>query len=96
MKASVTIFVRPPDDVPAVGARVQATNHAVLVEAHRRREGTTDSRGMLSWPEVEIGPVGDRFTFVVDYADATGERWHSEARERVFDTTTITITLDLA
>jgi hypothetical protein len=96
MRASVTLVIRLPGDDPAVGARVIGVNHDAVSRANRDLSGTTDAHGSLTWPDVDVAPLGTRLTLEARYADPEGEEWYAKTSERVFGPTTITMTLDLA
>lgn len=91
MEASITLVVRLAGDTPAGGAQVRGINHDAVSEAHRDWAGTTDAQGRLTWPNVDLGPLGDRFTITARFVDATGEKWYAETSERIFSPTTITL-----
>jgi hypothetical protein len=93
MGGKVTIHVRQPDGSKIPGARILAINHDAWSKQHREWHGTTDESGDFTWPNMDTGMFGDRYTFAAAFEDAKSGAWAGEASHRIKGDTSITITL---
>jgi hypothetical protein len=93
MGGKVTVQVRQPDGEKVPGARILAINHDAWSKQHREWHGTTDSTGDYTWPNMDTGAFGDRYTFHAVLEDGKGSKWSGESSHRIKSDTTITLTV---
>jgi hypothetical protein len=93
MGGKVTVQVRQPDGTKVPGARILAINHDAWSKQHREWHGTTDATGDYTWPSMDTGTLGDRYTFSAVLEDAKIGKWVGESSHRIKGDTVITLTL---
>ncbi|MCI4326030.1 MAG: hypothetical protein L3K16_00085 [Thermoplasmata archaeon] len=95
MGGKVVVQVRQADGSPVPGARLLAINHDAWSKAHKEWHGTTDTTGDYTWPNMDTGTLGDRYTFTAAFEDGKA-KWAGESSHRIKGDTTIVLTLTKA
>jgi hypothetical protein len=93
MAGRVTVMVRHPDGTRVSGARVLVINHDAWSKQHREWHGTTDRSGEYTWPDLDTGVRGDRYTFTAVAKDTNQRRWAGESSLQIRGDTTVTLTV---
>jgi hypothetical protein len=93
MGGKITVQVRQPDGTKIPGARILAINHDAWSKQHKEWHGTTDDTGDFTWPNMDTGTLGDRYTFTAVYDDGKNGKWAGESSHRIKGDMTITLTL---
>lgn len=93
MGARLTIRVQLPDGTPVSGAQIDGVNHDAWSSEHREWPGTTNIDGGYTWPDIDTGTLGDRYTFHATGSDVRGNKWEGEVSVRISKDTDLVITL---
>jgi hypothetical protein len=93
MGGKVTVQVRQTDGKNVPGARILAINHDAWSKQHKEWNGTTDTSGDYTWPNMDTGLLGDRYTFTAAFQDEKGNKWSGESSHRIKGDSMVTVTL---
>jgi hypothetical protein len=96
MGGKVVVQVRQADGTKVAGARIMAINHDAWSKQHREWHGTTDESGDYTWPNMDTGTFGDRYTFSAVLEDGKSGKWAGESSHRIKGDTTVTLTVTKA
>jgi hypothetical protein len=94
MGGKVTVQVQKPDGTKIPGARIVAVNHDAWAKQHKEWHGTTDASGVYTWPNIDTGLLGDRYTFSAAYEDGRDGKWAGESSHRIRKEALITLTVN--
>jgi hypothetical protein len=93
MGGKVTVQVRHVDGTNVPGAKILAINHDAWSKQHKEWHGTTDSSGDYTWPNMDTGMLGDRYTFTAVLIDGKNVKWAGESSHRIKADTVVTLTV---
>lgn len=93
MGSRFTVKVVLPDGTPAPGAQIMGINNDAWSDKHREWPATAGLDGTHTWPSLDDGTMGDRYTFQVKHTDLQGRKWEAESSHRVKGEHTLTIVL---
>ena len=93
MSGKVTVQVQKPDGTRVPGVKIVAINHNAWSPKHKEWHGTTDTLGTYTWPNMDTGLLGDRYTFSAALEENGDGRWTGESTHRIRHDTTITLTM---
>jgi hypothetical protein len=93
MGGKVNVEVRQTDGTAVPGARILAINHDAWSKQHKDWHGTTGTDGNYTFPNMDTGMLGDRYTFTAVFVDGKNVKWAGESSHRIKGDSTITLTL---